>query len=121
MATEQLAQTDVIPTKIRIAHLSGRTEWIDLTHESSNAIVTLLKKHFVIEEPKSTFGETWCIHDIIEVSRSKFPQYARLSEAQAGDVIAVIEKEYDPEIGINFEVIETAVQEYLLVKGTRIN
>ena len=75
---------------------------------SSKYILEQLKQ---IEEIERTqISHIWCVEDVLETANELGHT---LTEDQACEVLAMVEDDIDCEIGINWNVIRSAVQWYL--------
>jgi len=84
------------------------TNWLSLSDESATAIVKMLTKNFNIQSDK--FGGNWCLYDII--SKADEMGY-KIEDIEAREIAAEIAANHDSSVGINWDVIERAINEYL--------
>jgi hypothetical protein len=84
------------------------TNWLALNDESATAIVKMLTENFNIKSDK--FGGNWCLADII--SKASEMGYI-IEEKEAQEIAAEIESNFDATIGVNWDIIEEAINEYL--------
>lgn len=105
------------PASIKITNADKNTNWLALNNESANELVNWLRANYNIQEPESeSFGGGWCLDDIIhqasEMEDDNGQSYT-LTKDQAKVIAEAVEQYHDASIGINWEVIESHIQDYI--------
>lgn len=95
-------------------HIVGKTKETNpmaLNDESASVLVEWLRDNFSVHETSKTFGGNWSTEDVKSRSAEVFD--VELREDQAREVIDIIEKNFDATVGVNWDIIDEAIEKYI--------